>query len=158
MKITVFVVILALFLASMQAIASAPAVSRSPSGLMVEKLGRWIRSEPRLPAVTVMLGGNIKYGRFLVDRNGRTLYMFKQDALADISCYARCAADWPPLINEGALVPGFGVPGDLDVTPRSDGSHQVTYNGMPLYYYAGDTQPGQARGQGRNGEWYVVVP
>ena len=38
---------------------------------------------------------------------------------------------------------------------------QVTYDGHPLYYFAGDKAPGDVRGQGIDnfgGGWYVVTP
>jgi hypothetical protein len=38
---------------------------------------------------------------------------------------------------------------------------EVTYAGHPLYTYAGDAKPGQARGQGLDqfgAEWYVLAP
>ncbi|MER7665828.1 hypothetical protein [Streptomyces sp. NPDC096193] len=47
----------------------------------------------------------------------------------------------------------------LDITKRSDGAEQVTYNGHPLYYYAGDTEAGQTNGQGLDqfgAKWYVL--
>ena len=37
----------------------------------------------------------------------------------------------------------------------------VTYDGWPLYTYAGDVGPGQAAGQDidlNGGEWYVIRP
>ena len=49
----------------------------------------------------------------------------------------------------------------LGTTPRSDGKAQVTYNGHPLYTFAGDQKPGDTSGQGVNafgGLWYVVSP
>jgi predicted lipoprotein with Yx(FWY)xxD motif len=36
----------------------------------------------------------------------------------------------------------------------------VTYHGHPLYYYAGDSQPGDTTGQGLNqfgAKWYVLA-
>ena len=46
-------------------------------------------------------------------------------------------------------------------TKRSDGSREVTYAGHPLYYYAGDSAPGQTNGQGSDSfgsPWWVVSP
>ncbi|MEW2544320.1 hypothetical protein AB0910_00840 [Streptomyces sp. NPDC047002] len=46
-------------------------------------------------------------------------------------------------------------------TKRSDGTLQATYNKHPLYYFAGDTKPGQVNGQGVTAfgaKWYVVDP
>ena len=49
----------------------------------------------------------------------------------------------------------------LGTSPRSDGKAQVTYNGHPLYTFAGDKNPGDTSGQGVNafgGLWYAVSP
>jgi predicted lipoprotein with Yx(FWY)xxD motif len=47
----------------------------------------------------------------------------------------------------------------LGTTKRSDGATEVTYNGHPLYTYAGDSAPGQTSGQGLDdygAEWYAL--
>jgi predicted lipoprotein with Yx(FWY)xxD motif len=52
------------------------------------------------------------------------------------------------------------VKGTLGVITRSDGSKQATWNGHPLYTYAGDTAPGMAKGNGKNlsgGVWHDIV-
>jgi predicted lipoprotein with Yx(FWY)xxD motif len=41
---------------------------------------------------------------------------------------------------------GPGLTGRLGIIHRSDGSTQVTYNGKPLYFYAGDVAPGDTNG------------
>jgi predicted lipoprotein with Yx(FWY)xxD motif len=41
---------------------------------------------------------------------------------------------------------------------RPDGSKQITYNGIPLYYYVRDTKPGDTTGQGVGNLWKVVAP
>jgi hypothetical protein len=46
----------------------------------------------------------------------------------------------------------------LGTTEMEDGSLIVTYNRMPLYYWVGDTQPGQTNGQDVNNVWFVVSP
>ena len=40
----------------------------------------------------------------------------------------------------------------------ADGTRMVTYNDMPLYYFAKDTKPGDTNGQGVGGFWFVVSP
>lgn len=34
----------------------------------------------------------------------------------------------------------------------------MTYGDWPLYYYVGDTVPGDVNGQGLDGEWFAVAP
>ena len=41
---------------------------------------------------------------------------------------------------------------------RPDGKTQVSYKGMPLYYWAQDSAPGQTSGQGVQNLWWVVSP
>jgi predicted lipoprotein with Yx(FWY)xxD motif len=48
--------------------------------------------------------------------------------------------------------------GELGTITRADDSVQVTYNGMPLYYFAQDMLPGDTTGQGRGDVWWVVAP
>jgi predicted lipoprotein with Yx(FWY)xxD motif len=67
---------------------------------------------------------------------------------------------WPPFtVEAGAtVVPGEGVPGDLAIIERDDGTSQVTYEGMPLYFYASDAEPGDANGQGIGDVWFIASP
>ena len=39
---------------------------------------------------------------------------------------------------------------------RDDGTVQGTYNGWPLYYFSGDSAPGDVNGQGLNDVWWVI--
>jgi predicted lipoprotein with Yx(FWY)xxD motif len=101
-----------------------------------------------------------KLGKILVDSTGRTLYLFKADTGMASTCDGACASAWPPLTTAGQPTAGAGVSGSkLGTTKRSDGSTEVTYNGHPLYKFAGDGAPGQTTGQGVDGfgaEWYVL--
>ncbi len=95
-------------------------------------------------------------GAHLVDGGGRTLYLFDQDT-GTPSCYADCAASWPPLLAPGGVTAGGGVDQDkLATATRTDGAQQVVYAGHPLYRYAGDSSAGQTAGQGVDGAWWVV--
>jgi predicted lipoprotein with Yx(FWY)xxD motif len=92
---------------------------------------------------------------------GPTLYRYTPDGTGPSTCSGECAQAWPPLTaaSASAVTAGSGVPAaDLGTVARSGGSLQVTYKGMPLYTYVGDTQPSQTSGQGVGGVWYVVVP
>ena len=99
---------------------------------------------------------NTKLGKILVDSKGRTLYLFEKDKTANSTCSGACAAAWPLLTVKGAPHAGAGVKSSL---LRTNSKHQVTYNGHPLYRYAGDAAPGQTTGQGLKqfgAEWYVM--
>ena len=88
-------------------------------------------------------------GTFLVGPDGKSLYLFEADTSSQSTCSGACAQGWPPLTTTGPPVGGSGVmPSLLSTSPRSDGTMQVTYNGHPLYYYAGDTKAGQTNGEG----------
>jgi len=91
---------------------------------------------------------------------GRTLYLFEADKNGTSACTGACAAAWPPVSVTGTPQAGSGVSQSLLGTiKRSDGTTQVTYNGHPLYYFAGDSGTGAAHGQGSKAfgaGWYVL--
>jgi predicted lipoprotein with Yx(FWY)xxD motif len=99
-------------------------------------------------------------GPVLVDASGLTLYRYSLDTAGRSACTGGCASIWTPLtVPAGTehVAGGAGVSrADLGIITRSDGSHQVTYKGMPLYTYTGDTKAGEATGQGSGGTWFVV--
>jgi len=101
-------------------------------------------------------------GRILVDAKGRTLYLFEKDKGTTSSCYGACASGWPPYTTTGAPQAGSGAAASLlGTTTRTDGTTQVTYKGHPLYYFVGDTKPGEVIGEGVNAfgaKWYVLAP
>lgn len=99
-------------------------------------------------------------GIWLTDSAGRTLYLYTHDKGTTSECYGACAKAWPPLTTTGPVtISGkYTVQRDLGVTTRTDGTKQVTYGGHPLYYYKGDTAPGQTNGQGVGGVWFLIGP
>ena len=105
---------------------------------------------------------NSVLGTILVDAQGRTLYLFKADSRSMSACGGACAAAWPPLVAHGSRIVGGGADSSLVSTiPRPGGARQLTYNGHPLYLYAGDQKPGDVNGQGVNAFgalWYVLSP
>ena len=99
-----------------------------------------------------------KLGTVLVDGAGRTLYRLTQETAGKIACTGGCATVWPPVLKGASLTLAKGVPGKLATIQRPDKKLQVTYNGIPLYRYAGDTKKGTANGQGIGKIWFVVKP
>lgn len=88
----------------------------------------------------------------LADSNGMTLYIFDKDTDGVSACYDGCADSWPPFIARD----GAADEGDFTLVARKDGAMQWAYEGMPLYYWAGDSEPGDATGDGVGGVWHVV--
>ncbi|MFE9856360.1 hypothetical protein [Streptomyces sp. NPDC005780] len=99
-------------------------------------------------------------GTILVDGDGRTLYLWEADTASESTCDGDCAKAWPPVTVTGKPLAGKGVKAALlGTTTRDDGRKEITYNGHPLYRYAGDTNAGDTNGQGSNGfgaAWYVL--
>ena len=93
--------------------------------------------------------------------NGMTVYTFTKDVKdsGTSACTAACLAKWPALTVPagGAPVAGAGVTGKLaTITRADDGTLQVTYNGLPLYFFINDKAPGDANGVYPN--WEAVKP
>src|SRR5215213_1411106 len=108
---------------------------------------------------SVALAGT-KLGKVLVDGNGRTLYLFEADKGTMSRCDGACASAWPPLTTSGKPTAGTGVvAAKLGTAKRADGTTGVTYDGHPLYTYAGDGAPGQTTGEGLTdygAPWYAL--
>ena len=97
-------------------------------------------------------------GEYLTDTFGFTLYIFTQDPVDGgvSACYDSCATTWPPVvIPEGDFL--LSIPEGFDEIPRDDGLGQLTYQGSPLYYYSGDSAPGDRNGDGVGGVWFAVA-
>ena len=107
------------------------------------------------PTVTTTTGDE---GTFLVDAEGRSLYLFTADSPGVSTCEGDCLVTWPALVDD-TPVAGDGVDAMLlGTTTRADGTVQVTYGGWPLYRFAGDSAPGDVAGQGVNDVWFLVTP
>ena len=94
----------------------------------------------------------------LTNAAGFTLYWFVPDTSTTSKCTGSCATYWPPV--KGPATAMSGVTGTLGTITRSDGTTQATYDGHPLYTYAGDTAAGEAKGNGLNasgGLWYEMT-
>jgi predicted lipoprotein with Yx(FWY)xxD motif len=111
-------------------------------------------------AATIQLKRVGHFGKVLVNGHGQTLYLFEKDKHGKSACNGQCAQFWPPALTTGKPHAGSGVSSSkLGTTKRKNGKLQVTYNGHPLYAYAGDSKAGQANGQGSlnfGAAWYVI--
>jgi predicted lipoprotein with Yx(FWY)xxD motif len=95
-------------------------------------------------------------GSVLVDAAGLTLYRLSGEVNGKFICTSSaCEGVWHPLMSSGGTPTGVE---SLASVERPDGQQQVTYKGMPLYTFAQDTKPGDAKGQGIKdvGTWNAV--
>jgi predicted lipoprotein with Yx(FWY)xxD motif len=123
--------------------ASAAASSGASSGATVE-------AKPVGSLGTVLVAGT----------NGMTVYTFSQDVKdsGKSACTGSCITTWPAVTVASGATPsaGSGVSGKLATIARDDGTMQVTYNGLPLYFFANDHAPGDSNGVYQN--WNAVKP
>ena len=111
------------------------------------------------PTLTVR---SSSFGKAVFDGRGFVLYAFTRDKRAS-ACYGACAKAWPPYFApKGELKVGAGLKRSLlGTVRRRNGRRQVTYAGKPLYFYVGDTRPGQILCQDVvefGGRWLIVKP
>jgi predicted lipoprotein with Yx(FWY)xxD motif len=94
----------------------------------------------------------------LVNRAGLTLYSLSAETNGRFICTGSCVSTWHPLIvRRGSRPTGASA---LSTIRRSTGQVQVTYRGKPLYTFAGDRKPGDAKGEGFKdvGVWHAAAP
>ncbi|XVV01817.1 hypothetical protein ACQPW3_31150 [Actinosynnema sp. CA-248983] len=100
-------------------------------------------------------------GTVLTDGDGLTLYRFDKDTASPSvsNCDGDCAQKWPPALARSEEVKIAGVDDKLvNTIERADGTRQITVGGWPLYRFAQDQAPGDAKGQGVGGTWFVAAP
>ena len=97
-------------------------------------------------------------GTVLAGSKGLTLYYYAGDkpGSGKSVCTGGCATAWPALKAPVRAPAGVKLPGKIGMITRAGGIKQVTINGYPIYYYAEDMAPGQARGNGEAGKWHVI--
>ena len=108
---------------------------------------------------TINTATNKTMGTYLVNQTGFTLYYFKMDPGNGTStCSGGCATLWPPFYAKKVTVPTGLNASDFTSITRKDGMNQTAFKGWPLYHYSKDMLPGNAKGQGFKGIWFVVDP
>jgi len=109
-------------------------------------------------SASALLSRTINGTLVLTNSAGRTLYWFAPDTSTTSKCTGACTTYWPPVA--GPATAGSGVTGTLSTITRPGGGTQETYDGHPLYTFAGDSAPGQNKGNGVNGFgglWHEVT-
>jgi predicted lipoprotein with Yx(FWY)xxD motif len=111
-------------------------------------------------SVTIMTRST-SLGTVLTNSSGKTLYWFAIDTPTTSKCTGSCATYWPPVTGTPTAASGTSLTGTFGTITRAGGVKQATYDGHPLYTYAGDSAPGQVNGNGKNlsgGLWWAMTP
>jgi predicted lipoprotein with Yx(FWY)xxD motif len=87
----------------------------------------------------------------LADAAGRTVYTFDKDEMNKSNCSGGCLTAWPVF----AAKAGAAAQGDFGLIDAG-AAKQWTVKGKPLYYFAGDANPGERNGEGKGGVWHMV--
>jgi predicted lipoprotein with Yx(FWY)xxD motif len=99
-------------------------------------------------------------GTFLVSATTQmTLYVFAKDTAGVSNCSGACLKNWPALAvpPNTAIAAGPGITGQLSTINRAEGLTQVTYKGMPLYFFINDAKVGDTTGAGKT-NWALAKP
>jgi len=126
----------------------SPTASATPSATTTPATG------PVVLAQSVGTMGTI----LVAAANNHTVYTFDSDTPGVSKCTGGCASTWPPVSIASGTTPtgGPGVTGQLGTITRADGSLQVTYKGLPLYFFHSDANPGDTKGNYTG--WSLVKP
>ena len=105
---------------------------------------------------TIMIVQRSAIGYVLAEANGQVVYTYSKDSKGGApTCTGSCATQWPPVTGTPKAGPADSFPGSFGVVKGSGGKEQVTYNGLPLYVFAG-AKSYVTTGNGVGGEWHVV--
>jgi predicted lipoprotein with Yx(FWY)xxD motif len=95
----------------------------------------------------------------LTNTKGLTLYTLSGETKGKFICTtAECLKAWPPLLVTPGTTPKG--PAKLGTIKNPEGKTQVTFKGMPVYTFEGDSKKGEANGEGLKdvGVWHAVTP
>ncbi|MGR6318094.1 hypothetical protein Q2K19_02390 [Micromonospora soli] len=121
-------------------------------------------NEPAAPPADVRLTDQLvgkklpRMGQVVTDQDGWVLYRFDKDSAdpPQSNCVDKCAQVWPPALTDGNPQLQGVSDEKVGTVTRQDGTRQITIGGWPVYRYIGDKKPGQWKGQGVGGTWFVV--
>ena len=110
--------------------------------------------EESAPLVELEVATSERAGLYVIDMSGRPVYALVRSGAAGsgtttVDCTGACAQDFLPVIGRPRVETGGAIdPNILGTIRRSDGTRQVTLNGMPLWRYKGDQVSTHTRGHG----------
>lgn len=113
---------------------------------------------PAPTGAPVSVVDNPDLGKILVDGKWRTLYRFNKDSAwpMKFGCLGACLDTWKPAKPvDKTKVKGID-PIHIGTVTRPDGTKQLAIKCWPVYWFTGDTKPGDINGQGKMGLWFAV--
>lgn len=118
---------------------------------------------PPPPRTDIHLDSTSALGSHIVDKDGKTLYYFSNDANGASNCTGGCLTAWPVFAAD-TITTTFGsglLAADFKTIVTGTGAKQTTYKGWPLYYYSPGgvlEAAGQTTGEGVGNVWFVAKP
>lgn len=99
-------------------------------------------------------------GEIVTDEQGRTLYRFDKDTAWPMksNCEGDCLDTWKPAKPVGKNDLDGVDPEHIFTVKRSDGSEQLAIDCWPVYWFTGDTEPGDTEGHLKQNLWHAVTP
>lgn len=109
---------------------------------------------------TIKTATNKTLGNYLVNQTGFTLYYFAMDKPGNgtSTCTDGCSKIWLPFYAKNVTVPSGLNATDFTSVMRMDKMNQTAFKGWPLYLFSSDMKPGDVKGEGFKGIWFVVDP
>jgi predicted lipoprotein with Yx(FWY)xxD motif len=131
------------------ALAAVLAVSAVAVPMALAHGGKTVVGEAHAPSL---------HERVLTNTKGLTLYSLSVEKRGRFICTGSCTSTWIPLVVARGTKPKGPV--RLGTVRRPEGKIQVTFKGLPLYTFDGDSAKGQANGEGFKdvGTWHAVTP
>jgi predicted lipoprotein with Yx(FWY)xxD motif len=152
-------IVISLFASLVFALSACGAPTPAPTAAPAPTTAPAAAPAAAIPDSAKVMVADSSLGKILVDDKGFVLYVFTKDTDNTSTCYDQCATAWPAVLTKNAATAGAGVDASLfGTTTRKDGTMQVTYKKMPLYYYAKDMAAGDTKGQAVGKVWYIVSP
>jgi CxxC motif-containing protein (DUF1111 family)/predicted lipoprotein with Yx(FWY)xxD motif len=107
-----------------------------------------------IPTEEIAVANGVLVGGVNSTKPQFVVYVFDSDPIDSglSNCYGGCASAWPPVYVTDDAASGVS---DLGSITRSDGTQQVTFEGRPLYFYAGDQKAGDRSGDSVIG-WHSI--
>ena len=99
-------------------------------------------------------GSNTDFSVMSMDKDGFALYTFDNDTGSTSNCSGDCLVAWPAFVPNDTDT----AIGNFSIFTRADGTMQWAYNGMPLYFYQGDTDRTHINGDNIGGVWHLIEP